>query len=379
QGEGKGAALSQTLSPLQPFKDQVVVVSGLAANPKQTDRHAAGCAGFLTGAQIKNTDGYDVLCGTSIDQILARKFGDDTTLPSLELGLEQPSMTGTCVVSYSCAYTNTLSWRDATTPVPVSHNPRDVFERLFGDGDTVDAKSRMIQLKREASILDNVMDDARRVSSRVGIEDNRKLDQYMEAVRDIEKRIQKASTSDKGMVTADIARPAGVPESFEEHCRMMIDLQVLAMQTDMTRVSTFMIGRELSNRAYPQLDVPEAHHMLSHHVNDPVKMAKVQRINQLHMEQIAYYMKRMHETKEADGSLLDNTLILAGAGFGDPNSHDTTRMPTLVAGGLSKGGQHFMAPPGSTRSNILVAALHTMGVEQAVVGDSTSPLTEVIA
>jgi len=379
EAEGKDYALSRTLSPLQPFKDKITVVSGLGAPPHQTDRHAAGCAGFLTGAHIKNTDGYDVLCGTSIDQMLARTIGRETTLPSLELGLEQPSMTGTCVVSYSCAYTNTLSWRDETTPIPVTHNPRDVFERLFGDGDTVDPRSRLVQLKREASILDFVMDDARRVSQRVGIEDNRKLDQYMDAVRDIELRIQKASNSDRGVVTTDLERPSGVPDSFKDHIRLMIDLQVIAMQTDLTRVGTFMIGRELSNRAYPELDVPDAHHMLSHHINDPIRMAKVQKINQYHMEQFAYYLQRMIETKEAGGSLLDNTFVMIGAGFGDPDRHDITKMPTVVAGGLAQGGQHFSANIGSTRTSVLVAALQKMGIENAVVADTSSPLTEVIA
>jgi hypothetical protein len=375
---GKDYVMPDTLKPLEPFREKFAVVSGLAADPKRGDGHAAGCASFLTGAKIKNTDGYDVLCDVSIDQLIAQQFGADTPLASMELGLEAPSMTGTCVVSYSCAYTNTLSWRNSTTPMPVTYNPREVFERLFGDGDTVDQKSRLAQLRREASILDFVMDDARRVSNQLGSEDKHKLDQYMDSVRDVETRIQKVATSDRGFATTDVARPAGVPATFEEHAKMMIDLQVLAMQGDLTRVSTFMTGRELSNRAYPELDVPDAHHMLSHHVNDPVRMAKVQRINQLHIAQLAYYMKRMSETNEGDGTLLDNTLILAGCAFGDPNIHDAAHLPTIVAGGLVQGGQHHQVTT-TTRANVLVAALQTLGVKRDQIGDSNAPLTELFA
>jgi hypothetical protein len=376
---GKDYALSDTLRPLAEVKDKFSVISGLSANPTRGDGHAAGCAGFLTGAFIKNTDGHDVLCDVSIDQLAAKRIGGDTPLPSLELGLEPPSMTGTCVVSYSCAYTNTLSWRNSTTPMPVTYNPREVFERLFGDGDTVDQKSRLAQLKREASILDFVMDDAKRLTGQIGVDDRQKLDQYMDAVRDVELRIQKMSASGQGAVTTDVARPAGVPDSFEEHCRMMLDLQILAMQADLTRVCSFMIGRELSNRAYPQLGVSEAHHMLSHHVNEPERIAKIQRINQLHIEQFAYYLKRMSETKEAGGSLLDNTMVIAGCAFGDPNVHDPGKLPTLLAGGLVRTGEHIRVKEGTTRANVLLAGLHKLDVEKERVGDSTSPLSELFA
>jgi hypothetical protein len=376
-GVGKDYVIPSTLKPLEPYRDKFSVVTGLS-HGRKGDGHAAGCAGFLTGAEIKNTDGNDVLCGTSIDQIIARKIGQDTPLSSLELGLETPSMTGTCVVSYSCAYTNTLSWRNSTTPLPVTYNPREVFETLFGDGDSVDQKSRLAQLKREASILDFVMDDARRVSGQLGAEDKHKLDQYMDAVRDVEVRIQKISTGGQSPVSTDYARPAGVPDSFEDHARMMIDLQVLAMQADLTRVSSFMIGRELSNRAYPQLGVNEAHHMLSHHQNDPEKMAKISRINQLHMAQIAYYMKRMSETKEGDGTLLDTTFIVAGAAFGDPNIHDPSKLAILVGGGLAKRGENVVVQQGTTRSDLLLAVVNKFGIEQASLGDSTRALTEAI-
>jgi Protein of unknown function (DUF1552) len=376
---GRGYELSKTLTPLAAHRERFSVISGLSADPKRGDGHAAGCAGFLTGASIRNTDGYDVLCDTSIDQIAAQRFGQETTLASMELGLEPPSMTGTCVVSYSCAYTNSLSWRNSTTPMPVTYNPRDVFERLFGDGDTIDPKSRLAQLKREASILDFVMEDSKRVSSDLGREDRRKLDQYMDAVRDVEMRIQKARTGDGGAVKTDFTRPAGVPETFQEHARLMIDLQVLAMQADLTRVSSFMTGRELSNRAYLNLDVPEAHHMLSHHQNLPEKMGKIQRINQHHMEQFAYYLDRMSQTKEGDGSLLDNTLVLAGSAFGDPNIHDPLKLPTIVAGGLAKGGEHIQAKQGMTRSNVLLAVLHKLDIDRPAIGDSNSAFTEAVA
>lgn len=378
---GTDYALSHTLEPLAPWRDKFTVITGLAhSNGKDAGGHARNCAGFLTGAQIKHTDGFDFRAGTSVDQVVAKQFGQKTQLASLEVGLDPPSLSGTCEVSFGCAYTNSISWRTPTTPMPVMVNPRDVFERLFGDGDTIDPKSRLAQLKSEASILDFVMDDASRLSGRLGSGDKHKLAEYMEAVRDVERRIQKAEAGGDGLVAADYARPSGVPASFEEHLRMMVDLQVLAMQADLTRVNSLMVGREISNRAYPEIGVPDAHHMLSHHGNDPVKIAKLVKINRLHMEQFAYYLKRASETRELDGSsLLDNTLVLAGASMGNPNIHDSMNLPVIVAGGLTRGGRHIAVPARTPMSNLLVSLMQVLEVEQDSIGDSTGPLAEFTA
>lgn len=375
---GEGYALSPTLAPLEPYRDKFTVITGLAhSNGKDAGGHARNCAGFLTGAQIKHTDGFDVHAGISMDQVVAKHFGQQTQLASLELGLEPPSLSGTCEVSYGCAYTNSMSWRTPTTPMPVMVNPRDVFERLFGDGDAIDQKSRLAELKAQASILDFVMDDASHLSRRLGANDKHKMGEYMEAVRDVERRIQKAEAGGTRFVTADFARPSGVPATFGEHLRMMVDLQVLSMQADLTRVNSLMLGREISNRAYPEVDVPDAHHMLSHHGNDPVKIAKLARINNLHMQQFAYYLKRMSETREADGSsLLDHTLVLAGASMGNPNIHDSLNLPVIVAGGLTRGNRHIAVPAHTPMSNLLVSLMQVLGVEENSIGDSDGPLKE---
>lgn len=377
---GAGYEMSPTLQPLAAFRDRFTVITGLS-QPKKGDAppHARNCAGFLTGAEVKHTDGFDFRAGMSMDQIVARQFGQSTQLASLELGLEPPSLNGTCEVSASCAYTNTLSWRDPTTPMPVIVNPRDVFERMFGDSDGVDPKSRLAQLKRQASILDFVMDDAATMSRSLGAGDRHKLNQYMEAVRDVERRIQKAEQGGQGAVSTDFARPSGIPDTFEAHMRVMVDLQVLAMQADLTRVSSFMLGREISNRAYPEIGVADAHHMLSHHGNDPEKIAKLVKINQLHMEQFAYYLKRMSETKDGEGSLLDRTLVMAGAAMGNPNEHDSDDLPLMIAGGLTKGGRHIAAPKGTAISNLLVTVMDTLGVRHDAIGDSTGSLSQLHA
>ena len=296
------------------------------------------------------------------------------------MGLEPPSLVGSCDSGYSCAYTNTLSWSSASTPLPVTINPREVFERLFGDGDSLDAKSRLAQLRRQASILDFVAQDAKRLSHTMGADDKKKLDEYLTSVRDIEKRIQKVEQGgNEATALPAYARPSGVPDGFEDYAHMMIDLQVLAMQADMTRVSTFMIGREVSGRSYPEIGVPDAHHPLSHHGNDPEKIAKLTKINTLHMEQVAYYLKRMSETKEGEGNLLDHTLVLAGASLADPNRHDHRDLPVLVAGGLIKGNRHVQVAKDTPMTNMMLSLMDTLGVHQDKLGDSTGRLAEFVA
>jgi hypothetical protein len=315
-----------------------------------------------------------------MDQVVAKQFGDKTQIPSIEVGLEPPSLVGSCDSGYSCAYTNTLSWSDPSTPLPVTINPREVFERLFGDGDSLDAKSRLAQLRRQASILDFVAQDAKRLSSKMGATDKHKLDEYLTSVRDIEKRIQKVEQGGaQATVLPAYARPSGVPDSFEDYAHMMIDLQVLAMQADITRVSSFMIGREVSGRSYPEIGVPDAHHPLSHHGNDPEKIAKLTKINTLHMEQVAYYLKRMSETKEGEGSLLDSTLVMAGASLADPNRHDHRALPVIVAGGLIKGDRHVTVEKDTPMTNMMLSMMDTLGVEVHSIGDSSGRLSSFAA
>jgi len=376
---GRDYPMSATLAPLEPFRNRFTVITGLAhyqasALGDGPGSHGRSCGAYLTGAHPKRTEGSDLQCGMSMDQIVARHFGETTQLASLELGIDPPSLLGSCDVGYSCTYTNTLSWRSPTVALPVTVNPRDVFERLFGDGDALDDKSRLAQLKRKASILDFIRDDASRLSGRLGTNDRRKMDEYLEAVRDVERRIQKASQSSIGVDASELVRPAGIPDSFAEHVRMMIDLQVLAMQADLTRVCSFMVGRELSNRTYPEANVPDAHHMLSHHGGDPEKIAKLARINRLHMQQFAYYLDRMQSTQDGEGTLLDSTLVLAGASLGEPNEHDNMNLPVLVAGGGLPGNRHIEVPKHTPMCNLMLSMVHELGIPLDKLGDSTAPL-----
>ncbi len=373
---GSGFALPSTLEPLAAHRDRISIVSGLghpqaAAMGDRPAGHGRSCPAFITGVHVRQTEGTDIRCGVSMDQVYAHHVGDATPLSSLELGIDQASLLGSCDIGYSCAYTNGISWRNPTVPLPVTANPSDVFERLFGDGDTLDARSRLAQLRRQSSILDFVMDDTARLSGQLGMADRAKLDEYLEATRDIEKRIQRTIASGATGDAGEMARPAGIPDSFDDHVRMMIDLQVLAMQADITRVSSFMIGRELSNRTYPEIGVPDSHHMLSHHGNNPEKMEKLARINRHHMSYFAYYLERMKAVKDGEGSLLDRTLVLRGSAFGDPNEHDHMDLPVIVAGGLVKGGRHIVAEKGTTMSNLLLASLNLLDVPATSFGDST--------
>jgi hypothetical protein len=383
--EGEGYTVTPILKPLEPYKNKFAVVSGLDHVQAEALGDGAGdhgrcCGSYLTGMHVKKTEGADLASGISMDQVVAKQFGDLTQIPSLEMGLEPPSLVGSCDTGYSCAYTNTLSWSSASTPLPVTINPREVFERLFGDGDSLDAKSRLAQLKRQASILDFVADDAKRLSSKMSANDKHKLEEYMTSVRDIERRIQKM---EKG--GADVAalpsyvRPSGVPDGFEDHARMMIDLMVLGAQADLTRVNTLMLAREVSGRSYPEIGVPDAHHALSHHGNDPEKIAKLTKINTLHMEQIAYYVKRMGETKDGTGTLLDNTFLMAGASLADPNKHEHRNLPTIVAGGLVKGNRHVVAPKDTPMTNMMLSMMDALGVKVEKLGDSTGRLADFTA
>jgi hypothetical protein len=378
--KGEGYALTPILKPLEPYREKFAVISGLAHKQAEAlgdggGDHGRSCGSYLTGVHVKKTEGADITSGPSMDQIVAQQFSEQTQIPSLELGLDPPSLVGSCDTGYSCAYTNTLSWRTASTPLPVTINPREVFERIFGDGDSLDAKSRLVRLRRQASILDSVAEDARHLSGSMGADDKKKIEEYMQSIRDIERRIQKMEEGGPASVALPAyARPSGIPDSFEEYARMMIDLQVLAYQADMTRVGTFMVGREVSGRSYPEIGVADAHHPLSHHGNDPEKIAKLTKINVLHMEQVAYYMKRMSETRDGEGTLLDHTMLLAGASLADSNSHQHTNLPVIVAGGLIKGNQHMVVADDTPMTNLMLSMMDRLGVQQDRLGDSTGRL-----
>lgn len=382
---GEGYAMTPILKPLEPYREKFAVISGLAHKQAEAlgdggGDHGRSCGSYLTGVHVKKTEGADITSGPSMDQIVARQFSEQTQIPSLELGLDPPSLVGSCDTGYSCAYTNTLSWRTASTPLPVTVNPREVFERIFGDGDNLDAKTRIMRLRRQASILDSVAEDARHLSGSMGADDKKKIEEYMASIRDIERRIQKMEQGGPSAAALPAyARPSGIPDSFEEYARMMIDLQVLAYQADMTRVGTFMVGREVSGRSYPEIGVADAHHPLSHHGNDPEKIAKLTKINILHMDQVAYYLKRMSETKDGEGTLLDHSMLLAGASLADSNTHQHTNLPVIVAGGLVKGNQHMMVKDDMPMTNLMLSMMDRLGVPQDRLGDSTGRLTGLTA
>ncbi len=379
---GANYTMSPILKPMEPFRANFAVLSGFdhvqaEALGDGAGDHARCCGTFLTGVHVHKSESV-ISNGISADQVAAREFGKVTQLPSMEFGLEQPSLVGGCDSGYSCAYTNTMSWTGPTTPLPTTINPRDIFERLFGDGDSVDAKTRLALLKRQASLLDFVAEDAKRFSSDLGAGDKQKIDEYLTAVREIEQRIQRAESHGAEAALPAMARPSAIPASYSEYARMMIDLQVLAYQADMTRVITFMLGREGSPHSYPETGVADGHHPLSHHGNDPDKMARLTLINTYHWEQIAYWFKRMSETKEGDKSLLDTTLVLAGASLADPNRHDHRDLGIIAGGGLIKGGYHAKAG-NVPMTNLLLGMMDVLGVSQDKLGDSTGRVTDLVA
>lgn len=376
---GTNYQLSPLLEPLARHKERFTVVSGLAhynanALGDGPGSHGRSCGAYLTGAHPKRTEGADIYCGISMDQVIANHIGHHTQFASLELGIEPPSLLGSCDVGYSCTYTNTLSWRSPTSPLPVAVKPGDVFERLFGDASAVDEQARKAQLATKASILDFVMEDTARLAPRLGANDRRKLEEYLDSIRTVERRIQKASQQSQSVDTSKLQLPAGIPESFEEHVRIMVDLQILALQSDMTRVATFMLGRELSNRAYAEIGVPDSHHSLSHHGGDEAKIAKLVKIDRYHMEQLAYMLDRMAATADGERSLLDNTFVMAGASLGEPNDHDNMNLPAIVAGGGIRGNRHIAEATHTPMCNLMLSLMHEMGVPAESFGDSTGTI-----
>ena len=331
---GAGFDLPPILRPLARFRDQVSVVSGLS-NKGPDDIHETGATSFLTGVPPKRTQGAQLGAGVSMDQVAAREAGRHTQLASLELALESGDDVGTCGGGYTCAYTNTICWRSATTPLPMETNPRAVFERLLGDAAGTDPAARLARIRQNRSLLDAVSDKLARLHHDLGPGDRRRLGEYVDAVRDIERRIQRAEAQvDEPL--PDITPPAGIPGAFEEHAKLMFDLQVLAYQTDLTRVISFMVSREYSGRTYPEIGVPEAHHPTSHHQNDPDKLAKLTRINTYHTTLLAYYLDRLQTTPDGDGTLLDHVALVYGGGLSDGNRHSSENLP--IPGDRRRGG-----------------------------------------
>ncbi|MDY6927113.1 MAG: DUF1552 domain-containing protein [Pseudomonadota bacterium] len=381
---GKNYAMTPILKPLEKVRDKFSVISGLAhyqasAFGAPPAGHGRSCPAFLTGAHARATEGADIRCGISADQVAASYFAKDTQLTSLELGIEPPSLMGSCDINYSCTYTNTISWKSPTQALPAMVAPSDVFEHLFGDGNHIDEQTRQMQLAHKSSILDFINDEAKRVNKRLGVNDRHKMAQYLESVRDVERRIAKARETSIEMNLEGFIVPANTPVDYEEHVKIMLDLQMLALQTDMTRVSTFMLGRELSNHAYNNLGIPDGHHALSHHANMPEKIDKLVKINAYHMQLFADYLEKMASIPDGESTLLDNTFVIRGACMGESNEHDHMDLPIILAGGGLEGNRHIATPKHTPMCNLLLSVLQQMNVPVESFGDSTGPLDGLIA
>jgi len=380
--EGSAFEFTPTMKALEPFRERMVVLSGLAqvngrALGDGPGDHAREGATWLTGVHPKKTEGAGIRSGISADQIAARELGKQTQLASLELGLESPTLSGGCDSGYSCAYTNTVSWRTPTTPLPVEVNPRMVFERLFGDGDSTDPAARLAALEEQRSILDYVAGSVDRLQTRLGKSDRTKLSDYLEAIRDIERRIQKAEQQNAQLKLPVMERPSSIPEAFDDHARLMMDLQVLAFQTDMTRVITMMLGRAGSNRPYRSLGISDGHHSITHHMNDPVKIEAVAKIDAHLVRTFAYLVEKMKATPDGDGSLLDHSMIVYGSSLSDANAHTHHDLPIVLVGGGAgqvKGGRHIKYPKDTPMNNLLLNVLDRAGVPVDNFGDSTGKL-----
>lgn len=379
--EGTNFPLPKTLKPLEPVRDQLMVISGLAqdnarAKADGAGDHARSASAFLTCAHPRKTDGADIFVGTSIDQVAAEKVGSQTRLPSMELGIESGRQAGSCDSGYSCAYSNSISWKTATTPMGKEVNPKLAFERLFGGDDLAKAAERDFYRK---SILDTVAGDAQRLQKDLGTSDKRKLDEYFSSVREIEQRISRAS-ADNQKRTPAIAAPSGIPEKLSEHIDLMFDLMQVAFQTDSTRVITLMLANEGSNRAYREVDVKEGHHQLSHHRDDQEKVAQLQKIDQYLVDRFGRFLKKLQETREGNTTLLDQSMIVYGCSISDGNRHKHEDLPVLLAGrggGTITSGRHLNLKGEVPMANLYLAMLDRMGAKVDRFGDSTGMLKEI--
>ncbi len=380
---GSAFELPRLLQPLAAHRNQMMLVTGLMqqngnANGDGPGDHARAAATYLTGVHAVKTQGADIHVGISMDQVAAQKVGNLTRFPSLELTCEDGRMVGNCDSGYSCAYSNSISWRSATTPNPPELNPRAAFERLFGTSDE-DPETRKKIRRYDRSILDGVMEDTKNLERNLGPTDRRKMDEYMTSVREIEARIQKTESDNKEIIPA-MDKPVAAPADLSDHARLMYDLMRVAFQTDMTRIATFMLTREGSSRTYREIDLPEAHHPLTHHKGDPAMIEKVYRINHYHMELFAEFIAKMAKTPDGDGSLLDHSMIVYGAGLADGNRHEHVNLPVMLLGGgcgTLKTGRHLHLAAKTPINNLYVSMLDRMGVPVESLGDSTGPLREL--
>jgi Protein of unknown function (DUF1552) len=378
QTEGVGFAMTPSLKALEPFRDRLLVVTGLDNYPA-TDQgdtggqHPRAAVAFMSSAHAKQTEGADVRAGTTVDQLAANELCKDLKLSSLELTVESNDVVGACDHGYACAYMNSLSWKSPTMPLPTESNPRFVFERLFGSGDT--AEERVIRSREDRSILDVVTRQISQLKRRLGATDNAKLGEYLDAIRDVEQRITKVESYNSDLSVPE--RPVGVPETFREHAELMFDLQALAFQADITRVSTFMLARENSKRPYPEIGLPEEHHAMSHHGGNPEKLAMYAKLNAYHVDTFAYFVKKLHSTPDGDGTLLDHAVIMYGSGMSDGNVHSNYNIPVVVLGGRDqglKGNRHLKFPKGTPLANLSLTLLDKLGVPLKSYGDSTGEL-----
>jgi Protein of unknown function (DUF1552) len=383
QAEGREFKLSPILKPLEIVKDDLLVISGLSLNPARAlgdggGDHARAMASFLTGRHPWKTGGADLRAGISVDQVAAQRLGHLTRFPSLEIGCEGGQNGGECDHGYSCAYQSNLAWRSESTPLAKQVNPRLLFDRLFGAAsDSGGTETRARSDRRQKSVLDFVVEDTRRLTQDLGVSDRRKLDEYLTSVREVEQRIGKARpTVELGENVCP--RPLGIPADFQEHARAMSDLLVLAFQSDLTRIATFVFGNDGSNRSYPTIGVPDGHHDLSHHGGDVAKQARIRTINRFHVAQLAYFLNKLKATADGDGSLLDHSMIVYGSGISDGNLHRHDDLPILLAGkgvGTITPGRHIRCPAETPITNLYVAMLIRMGVDVDAFGDSTGSIT----
>ena len=377
--EGASFELSPTLQALAPFRSQTTVLSGLDCIPspgRPGGAHAKASTRYLTDISPPTSETW-LDAGISVDQILANHLGSQTQLASLELAIESSDTAGACDVGFACAYTNTIAWRGANTPLPMQHNPRAVFERLFGDAGSTDARARLVRIRQQRSVLDSVRQEIAGLRRELGAGDQGKLTEYLDSVRDVERRIERAE-SQSGRELPLLDRPAGAPASYEDHVKLMFDLEVLAYQLDLTRVITIMLGREFSGMTYPQVGVPDAHHPVTHHALEPEKIAKVAKINAYHVQLYSYLLEKLRATPDGDGSLLDHITLMYGTGLSDCNAHSVTNVPVVLTGGGAgwlKGGRHvrYNSLP---LANLHLTLLDRFGVHWDRLGDSSGRLDD---
>jgi hypothetical protein len=369
-----------TLASLKPFKDQILMLGGLydeAANlVKGGGDHARSAGTFLTCVPFKFTYGADVFAATTMDQLAAREFSKQTQLASLELALDSNAILGSCDGGSSCAYTNTISWSTPTTPLPMENDPRAVFERLFGTTGSTDAGARLARIKQDRSILDFISEEISRLDGRIGVKDRQKLTEYLDSVRDVERRIQKAEEQNSRELPV-VDQPMGVPSDYSTHAKLMMDLLALAFQTDLTRVATFMLAKEVSSRAYPEIGVSDSHHPLSHHQNEAAKLERLHKINEYHVQQFAHLVEKLKNIPEGDGTMLDHSVLMYGTGISDSNTHFHDDLPIAIVGGKAAGihgGRYVRYEQGTPLANLHVTLLDRLGINVEKFGDSTGKL-----